>query len=157
VRLNDWQKSRYVARVIRTLFNTVSGKRLAVLGFAFKKDTNDTRESPAISICKALLDEQARLAIYDPKVESSQVFADLEIKSDDPRVEICSDATEATDGAHAILVLTEWNEFRDLDFAKIFEKMHKPAWIFDGRNVLDMAKLKDLGFYVYSIGKPHAI
>ena len=157
VRLNDWQKSRYVARVIRTLFNTVSGKRLAVLGFAFKKDTNDTRESPAISICKALLDEQARLAIYDPKVESSQVFADLEIKSDDPRVEICSDATEATDGAHAILVLTEWNEFRDLDYAKIFEKMHKPAWIFDGRNVLDMAKLKDLGFYVYSIGKPHAI
>jgi UDPglucose 6-dehydrogenase len=157
VRLNDWQKSRYVARVIRTLFNTVSGKRLAVLGFAFKQDTNDTRESPAISICKALLDEQALLAIYDPKVESSQVFADLEIKSDDPRVEICSNATEAADGAHAILVLTEWNEFRDLDFAKIFEKMHKPAWIFDGRNVLDMAKLKNLGFYVYSIGKPHAI
>ena len=95
VRLNDWQKSRYVARVIKTLFNTVSGKRLAVLGFAFKKDTNDTRESPAISICKALLDEQARLAIYDPKVESSQIFADLEIKADDPRIEICSNADQA--------------------------------------------------------------
>ena len=157
VRLNDWQKSRYVARVIRTLFNTVSGKRLAVLGFAFKKDTNDTRESPAISICKALLDEQARLAIYDPKVESSQIFADLEIKSNDPRIEICSNAGEAAHGAHAMLVLTEWNEFRDLDFAQIFNRMHKPAWVFDGRNVLDMAKLRSLGFYVYSIGKPESI
>ena len=157
VRLNDWQKSRYVARVIKTLFNTVSGKRLAVLGFAFKKDTNDTRESPAISICKALLDEQARLAIYDPKVESSQIFADLEIKADDPRIEICSDANQALKGAHAMLVLTEWDEFRDLDFAKIFSGMHKPAWVFDGRNVLDMAKLRSLGFYVYSIGKPESI
>jgi UDPglucose 6-dehydrogenase len=157
VRLNDWQKSRYVARVIKTLFNSVAGKRLAILGFAFKKDTNDTRESPAISICKALLEEQARMAIYDPKVESSQIFADLEIKSDDSRIEICSSAAEACHGAHAALVLTEWNEFRDLDFAKIFEEMHKPAWIFDGRNVLDMEKLKKLGFYVYSVGKPHAI
>jgi UDPglucose 6-dehydrogenase len=157
VRLNDWQKSRYVARVIKTLFNTVSGKRIAVLGFAFKKDTNDTRESPAISICKALLDEQARLAIYDPKVESSQIFADLEINADDPRIEICSDAYQALKGAHGMLVLTEWNEFRDLDFAKIFNGMHKPAWIFDGRNVLDMAKLRSLGFYVYSIGKPESI
>jgi UDPglucose 6-dehydrogenase len=157
VRLNDWQKGRYVARVIKTLFNTVSGKRLAVLGFAFKKDTNDTRESPAISICKALLDEQARLAIYDPKVESSQIFADLGIEANDPRIEICSDADQALQGAHAMLVLTEWNEFRDLDFAKIFNAMHKPAWIFDGRNVLDMAKLRSLGFYVYSIGKPESI
>jgi UDPglucose 6-dehydrogenase len=157
VRLNDWQKSRYVARVIKALFNTVAGKRLAVLGFAFKKDTNDTRESPAISICKALLDEQACLAIYDPKVESSQILEDLEVKADDPRLENCSDAYQALKGAHAILVLTEWDEFRDLDFAKIFDTMHKPAWIFDGRNVLDMAKLRSLGFYVYSIGKPESI
>jgi UDPglucose 6-dehydrogenase len=157
VRVNDWQKSRYVARIIKTLFNTVSGKRLAVLGFAFKKDTNDTRESPAISICKALLDEQARLAIYDPKVESPQIFEDLEVKSDDPRVEICSDPYQAAQGAHAILVLTEWDEFGDLDFARIFAGMHKPAWVFDGRNVLDMAKLRRHGFYVYSIGKPESI
>ena len=157
VRLNDWQKSRYVARVIKTLFNTVSGKRIAVLGFAFKKDTNDTRESPAISICKALLEEQAHLAIYDPKVGSSQIFADLEINADDPRIEICSDAYQALKGAHGMLVLTEWNEFRDLDFAKIFNGMHKPAWVFDGRNVLDMSKLRSLGFYVYSIGKPESI
>ena len=157
VRLNDWQKSRYVARVIRTLFNTVSGKRIAVLGFAFKKDTNDTRESPAISICRALLDEQARLAIYDPKVETSEIFADLEVKPDDPRIQICSDAYQALREAHAMLVLTEWDEFRDLDFAKIYTGMHKPAWAFDGRNVLDMAKLRSLGFYVYSIGKPESI
>lgn len=157
VRLNDWQKSRYVARVIKTLFNTVSGKRLAVLGFAFKKDTNDTRESPAISICKALLEEQARLAIYDPKVESAQIFADLEVKADDPRIEICSDAYQALEGAHAMLVLTEWDEFRELDFAKILNRMHRPAWVFDGRNVVDMPKLRSLGFYVYSIGKPESI
>ena len=154
VRLNDWQKSRYVARVIKTLFNTVSGKRLAVLGFAFKKDTNDTRESPAISICKALLDEQARLAIYDPKVGSSQIFADLEIEANDPRIEICSNANQALQGAHAMLVLTEWDEFRDLDFAGAYNAMHKPAWVFDGRNVVDSAKLRSLGFYVYCIGKP---
>ena len=157
VRLNDWQKTRYVARVIKTLFNTVSGKRLAILGFAFKKDTNDTRESPAISVCKALLDEQARLAIYDPKVESSQIYDDLEVKPDDSRIEICSDAYQALKGSHALLALTEWDEFRDLDFAKIFESMHKPAWVFDGRNILDMAKLRRLGFYVYSIGKPESI
>jgi UDPglucose 6-dehydrogenase len=157
VRINDWQKSRFVTRVIRTLFNTVSGKRLAVLGFAFKKDTNDTRESPAISVCRSLLDEQARLAIYDPKVEANQIFADLEVKSDDPRIEICTSAHQATRGCHGVLVLTEWDEFRDLDFAKVYQEMHKPAWIFDGRNVLDMAKLKSLGFYVYSIGKPHSI
>jgi hypothetical protein len=123
----------------------VSGKRLAVLGFAFK-DTNDTRESPAISVCKSLLDEQARLAIYDPKVEANQIFADLEVKSDDPRIELCSSALQATHGAHGVLVLTEWDEFRDLDFAKVYQDMQKPAWIFDGRNVLDMAKLKSLGF-----------
>ena len=157
VRLNDWQKTRYVARVIKTLFNTVSGKRIAVLGFAFKKDTNDTRESPAISVCKALLDEQARLAIYDPKVESDQIFADLEVKPDDPRIEICADAYQALKGGHAMLVLTEWDEFRDLDYARIFAGMHKPAWVFDGRNVLDMVKLRREGFYVYSIGKPESI
>ncbi len=157
VRLNDWQKTRYVARVIKTLFNTVSGKRIAVLGFAFKKDTNDTRESPAISVCKALLDEQARLAIYDPKVESDQIFADLEVKPDDPRIEICADAYQALKGGHAMLVLTEWDEFRDLDYARIFAEMHKPAWVFDGRNVLDMVKLRREGFYVYSIGKPESI
>jgi UDPglucose 6-dehydrogenase len=128
-----------------------------VLGFAFKKDTNDTRESSAISICKALLDEQARLAIYDPKVEGSQIFADLEINPDDHRIEICSSVAEATNGAHAMLVLTEWNEFRDVDYAEIFQKMHKPAWVFDGRNILDMAKLRSIGFYVYSIGKPESI
>jgi UDPglucose 6-dehydrogenase len=104
-----------------------------------------------------LLDEQARLAIYDPKVEANQIFADLEVKSDDPRIELCSSALQATHGAHGVLVLTEWDEFRDLDFAKVYQDMQKPAWIFDGRNVLDMAKLKSLGFYVYSIGKPHSI
>jgi UDPglucose 6-dehydrogenase len=104
-----------------------------------------------------LLEEQARLAIYDPKVESAQVFADLEVKADDPRIEICSDAYQALEGAHAMLVLTEWDEFRELDFAKILNRMHRPAWVFDGRNVVDMPKLRSLGFYVYSIGKPESI
>jgi len=157
VRINNWQKDRFASRVIRTLFNTVSGKRLGVMGFAFKKDTNDTRESPAISVCKSLLEEQANLAIYDPKVPASQIYADLGVQPDDPRIEICNRVTEVAQGAHALLALTEWDEFCDVDYTTVFAKMQKPAWIFDGRNVLDAPRLRALGFHVYSIGKPFPV
>jgi len=157
VRINNWQKDRFAARVIRTLFNTVSGKRLGILGFAFKKDTNDTRESPAISVCKSLLEEQAALAIYDPKVPASQIYTDLGIQPDDPRIEICENVSAVAQSAHALLVLTEWDEFRDVDYAAVFAAMYKPSWIFDGRNVLDAPKLRNLGFHVYSIGKPFPV
>ncbi|MDI1314949.1 UDP-glucose 6-dehydrogenase [Prosthecobacter sp.] len=151
--MNDWQKHRFAERVLRTLFNTVTGKRIGVLGFAFKKDTNDTRESAAIYVCKDLIEERALLSIYDPKVGTAQMLKDLALESDHPNVEFATSATQAAAGAHALLVLTEWDEFRQLDFEAIYQSMVKPAWIFDGRSLLDHAKLRQIGFKVYSIGK----
>lgn len=153
IEMNDYQKHRFARRVVSTLFNTVSDKKLAVLGFAFKKDTNDTRESAAIYVCKDLIDEQANVAIYDPKVPASQVYHDLELDESDRRVTICSDAYEATKDAHAILILTEWDEFKELDFAKIHDQMHQPAFLFDGRNLLDLNKLRSIGFEAIGIGQ----
>jgi len=154
IKMNDWQKHRFAERVLRTLFNTVTGKRIAVLGFAFKKDTNDTHESAAIYICRDLLEERASISIYDPKVTIPQMCKDLAIQDDDPNVEFATSAAQAAKGAHALLVLTEWDEFRQLDFEAIYQSMVKPAWIFDGRSLLDHARLRQIGFKVYSIGKP---
>ncbi|MDF1824535.1 MAG: UDP-glucose 6-dehydrogenase [Verrucomicrobiales bacterium] len=154
ITMNQWQKRRFADSVVQAFFNTVSGKRLAVLGFAFKKDTNDTRETPAIDVCKQLLEERASLAIYDPKVETEKVFRDLGVEAGDENIQVCPDAAAAVEGANAILVLTEWDEFKDLDFEALFESMVKPAWIFDGRNLLDHAKLREIGFKVRAIGKP---
>ncbi len=154
IEMNDWQKHRFAERVLRTLFNTVTGKRIAVLGFAFKKDTNDTRESAAIYVCQDLLEERASLSIYDPKVTTAQMCTDLGIDPASPNVEFATSAEQAAQGAHALLVLTEWDEFRKLDFDAIYKSMVKPAWIFDGRSLLDHKKLREIGFKVYSIGKP---
>jgi len=154
VQMNDYQKHRFTRRVVETLFNTVSGKRIAVFGFAFKKDTNDTRESPAIMVCRDLLAEQAHVAIYDPKVPAGQIFADLERKAGDPQVEISTDAYAAAKDAHAVLVLTEWNAFKELDYKRIFKDMLKPAFLFDGRNVLDLEALRKQGFVAFGVGKP---
>lgn len=154
IAMNDWQKHRFAERVLRTLFNTVTGKRIAVLGFAFKKDTNDTRESAAIYVCRDLIEERASISIYDPKVTTAQMCKDLAIQSDNPNVEFATSAAQAAAGAHALLVLTEWDEFRKLDFEALYQSMVKPAWIFDGRSLLDHAKLRQIGFKVYSIGKP---
>jgi len=160
VKMNDWQKSRFSRTIVRSLFNTVSGKKIAVFGFAFKKDTNDTRESAAIYVCKDLLVEQANLSIYDPKVSKNQIFKDLEqseVLKDgraNGQITIANDPYEAADGAHAVAILTEWDEFKTLDFARVLASMVKPAFIFDGRNILDLAKLRELGFVVRGIGKP---
>ncbi|MBL9177434.1 MAG: UDP-glucose 6-dehydrogenase [Verrucomicrobiaceae bacterium] len=154
ITMNDWQKHRFAERVLRTLFNTVTGKRIGVLGFAFKKDTNDTRESAAIYVCKDLLEERASLSIYDPKVTVPQMCKDLGIQADDPNVEFATHAAQAAKGAHALLVLTEWDEFKKLDFEAIYASMVKPAWVFDGRSLLDHDRLRQIGFKVYSIGKP---
>jgi len=151
--MNDYQKHRFARRVVSTMFNTVSDKRIAVLGFAFKKDTNDTRESAAIYVCRDLLEEQANLAIYDPKVEAKQIYQDLQIGSEDERVTLCKDAYEATRDAHAVLILTEWDEFKELDFKKIYDHMHLPAFLFDGRNLLDLEKLREIGFEASGIGR----
>jgi UDPglucose 6-dehydrogenase len=167
--MNDYQKQRFVERVIGAMFNTVSKKRVAVLGFAFKKDTGDTRETPAIDVCRGLLADGARVVVYDPKVQALQVFRDLSAPKfawDRPygwaksesrileSVQVAQDPYEAAAGAHAVLVLTEWDEFRAYDWRRMYDSMMKPAFVFDGRNLLDHAALRAIGFVVYCVGKP---
>ncbi len=161
VRMNDYQKRRFSTKIVRTLFNTVSDKRIAILGFAFKKDTNDTRESAAIYVCRDLLEEHARIAIHDPKVSEDQIRADLGQREVNPdgsineQVVICDDPYEACRGAHAVVILTEWDAFRNdrLDYARIYRHMEKPAFLFDGRNLTDLAALRKIGFEAHGVGK----
>jgi UDPglucose 6-dehydrogenase len=153
VKMNDWQKTRFSGRIVRDLFNTVSGKHIGILGFAFKKDTNDTRETAAISVCRDLLAEGAKVVVYDPQVSEAQIRADVLGKEENPNLVVVTSALEATKGAHAVAILTEWDEFKSIDFEKIYEEMFKPAFIFDGRNILPHAKLKEIGFRVFAIGK----
>jgi UDPglucose 6-dehydrogenase len=157
--MNDHQKRRFASNIVRTLYNTVSGKKIAFLGWAFKKDTNDTRESAAIYVADDLLHEQANIAVYDPKVEASQIYNDLdylETRSNEENakgVVVYDDAYDALKDAHAIAVLTEWDEFKNFDWQRIYDNMKKPAFVFDGRNLLDADKLKEIGFFFNAIGK----
>jgi UDPglucose 6-dehydrogenase len=153
VKMNDFQKRRFSHKIVRTMFNTLARKTIAIWGFAFKKDTDDTRESAAIAVCRDLLGEHAHLNIYDPKVPQDRILEDLECEPEDERIQICGSAQEAAEGAHAIVVLTEWDQFVEQDFAKIHERMKKPAFVFDGRNILDLRKLHDLGFEAYGVGR----
>ena len=157
--MNDYQKRRFTQRIVKSLFNSIAGKRIAVFGFAFKKDTNDTRESASITVCRDLLAEQAIISIYDPKVEPEKIYADLNIKKGSQESKYpdhciaAKDPYEAAEGSHAIAVLTEWDEFKDLDYERIFQSMLKPAFVFDGRNILNLEKLQSIGFEVFGIGK----
>jgi UDPglucose 6-dehydrogenase len=158
IRMNDWQKSRFSQNIVQTLFNTVSGKKIGVLGFAFKKDTNDTRESAAIYVVRDLLMENAKVAIYDPKVSLANITKDLSkvgvpLSILESNLEFCPAADVALDQAHAMVVLTEWDEFRSLNFEKIYQNMHKPAFVFDGRNILPAEKMRPIGFQMYCIGQ----
>lgn len=157
--LNDHQKRRFADNLISTLYNTVSGKKIAMLGWAFKKDTNDTRESAAIYVADYLLNEQANIAVYDPKVESKRVQEDLNYlntRSEDENMEMVisyNDPYEASKDAHAIAIMTEWDEFKTYDWKKIYEQMKKPAFIFDGRNILNKKEMTEIGFEYSSIGQ----
>lgn len=163
VHINDWQKTRFVQRMVRTMFNTIAGKRIAVFGFAFKKDTNDTRESPAIDICRALLAERAQLAIYDPRVPPEVIMKEIQQASGldaaqlKGRVVCEPDAYSAARESDALAVITEWDEFKSLDFEQIYGTMKKPAFAFDGRNILPHDSLRKIGFDIHGIGKPHAL
>lgn len=150
VSYNDHQQERFVSRMLRAMFNTVAGKRIALFGFAFKADTGDTRESPAIAIARMLAEEHAHVVITDPKALPS-VRRDLADCLD--AVEVEPDPYKAADGADCIAVATEWKSFRELDYARIYASMRKPAFLFDGRNILDHAALHDIGFNVYSVGR----
>lgn len=156
--MNDHQKRRFAKNIIKTLYNTVSGKKIAFLGWAFKKDTNDTRESAAIYVADDLLSEQATVAVYDPKVGEEQIQFDLNYletrsESDNKKgVQVVDNAYEACKEAHAIAILTEWDEFKTYDWQKIYDNMLKPAFVFDGRNILDKKELEKIGFIYQGIG-----
>lgn len=167
VKMNQYQKSRFCRNMIEKMFNTVSGKRIALWGFAFKKDTNDTRESPAIQVAHELLHEDARLAIYDPRVGAQQALRNIEESFRDEsgvisdfaaerirrNVEICSSPEAAAEGAHAVAILTEWDEFRKVDYRAVHEQMTKPAFLFDGRNVVDRDALRNIGYEAHCVGQ----
>lgn len=157
--MNDYQKSRFANNIISTLYNTVSGKKIVFYGWAFKKDTNDTRESAAIYVADALLEEQAEIVIYDPKVSEERIYADLDYlntRSEEENrklVTVVKDPIEASKDAHAIAVLTEWDEFKAYNWETIFKQMLKPAFVFDGRRILDKEKINSIGFNYYRIGE----
>ena len=150
VEMNDYQQTRFVRQMVARMFNTIAGKKIAVLGFAFKADTGDARESPAISVCRDLAAERAAVVVSDPYAldNARKELTDL---GDAVRYEL--DPYAAAAGAHAAAILTDWKQYRDLDFKRIFQSMEKPAFLFDGRNCLDHGTLYELGFNVFAIGK----
>jgi UDPglucose 6-dehydrogenase len=148
--INEWQETRFIQNMLSNMFNTVAGKRIALFGFAFKANTGDTRESPAIYVAQGLLAEQADVVITDPKALEN---ARKNLKDFKNNVSFVKDPYKAAHGAHAIAVLTEWDVYRDLDYDRIFRAMVQPAFIFDGRNILDRKKLFEIGFNVFAIGK----
>ncbi len=169
VTVNTWQQHRIARTVVQKLFGTVTGKRLAILGFAFKADTNDTREAPAIRIAQDLLEEGAQLAIHDPKVDSEQIARDLKLpassapdaESGPTRAALSGEGTwwpsdeiaAAVSGADAVLILTEWQQYRDLDWCQLAPLMRQPAWVFDARSVVKPADVLAAGLQLWRVGE----
>ena len=151
VLMNEYQKRRFVRNMLTAMFNTVAGKRVALFGFAFKADTGDTREAPAIDVAKQLIDEHAKVVISDPKAIGN---AKVDLAEYADRLEFTADPYEAAKGAHAIAVMTEWKEYKSLDYKKIFANMERPSFIFDGRNILNHEDLFKIGFNVFPLGQP---
>lgn len=156
---NDYQKSRFAENIISSLYNTISGKKIIIYGWAFKKDTNDTRESAAIAVADALLEERAEIIVYDPKVSEERIYADLDyLNTRSPEenrrlLKVTKNPVEVTKDAHAIAILTEWDEFKTYDWKTIYEQMLKPAFVFDGRRLLDNDTMQEIGFNYYKIGQ----
>lgn len=151
VRINDYQKERFVLNMMHAMFNTLAGKRICLFGFAFKADTGDTRESPAIFISKRLLEERADLVITDPKALDN---AKADLDGVEGAISYVQDPYEAATGCDAIAVMTEWDIYPGLSFKRIYDSMTKPAFIFDGRNILNHKRLFETGFNVFPVGKP---
>lgn len=163
--MNEYQKTRFATTMIRRMFNTVTNKKICIFGFAFKKDTGDVRETPAASIVKCLLEERANVSIYDPQVKEEDLMYELQYQGVNEQTHpnfkrfltIHKDPYEAAKDAHAIAALTEWDSFRTLDYSRIYESMTKPAFFFDGRNILPHEELQSLGAKVYVIGRAKII
>eukprot|EP00658_Telonema_sp_P-2_P025288 TRINITY_DN20184_c0_g1_i2.p1 TRINITY_DN20184_c0_g1~~TRINITY_DN20184_c0_g1_i2.p1 ORF type:complete len:458 (-),score=110.21 TRINITY_DN20184_c0_g1_i2:45-1418(-) len=162
IKINDLQRTRFAQKVIASLFNTVDGKKIAMFGFAFKKDTGDTRETSSMYIAKELLDERCLLCVHDPQVEDGLIRSEIaeccstldEMPPLDDLLSSTQDPYEAAKDAHAILICTEWDMYAELDYERIYESMKRPAHVFDGRRVLNATKLREIGFKTYVIGSP---
>ncbi|KQC13565.1 MAG: UDP-glucose 6-dehydrogenase [Desulfuromonas sp. SDB] len=152
VKINEFQEQRFVRNISKAMFNTIANKKITLFGFAFKANTGDTRESAAIYVTRELLAEHALVTITDPQALDN---AKIDLKDHIQQLSFESDPYQAAVGAHAIAVLTEWDVYPKLDYQRIFDSMEKPAFIFDGRNILDHRKLFEIGFNVYPVGKPH--
>ena len=159
IKMNNHQRNRFAKKIIKNLFGTVSGKKITLLGWAFKKDTNDTRESAAIYIADKLIEEGAIISVYDPKVNKQQMFNDINYLNSRPEVEnekllkYYDNPYDACKDSHAIAIVTEWDEFIDYDWNMIFEKATKPVSIFDGRNIIEKEKVQSIGFNYFGTGK----
>lgn len=158
ISMNEWQRNRFCKRIVNTMMNTVKDKHICLLGFAYKSNTSDVRESPALYVAKALLDEGAILHIYDPKTTQEAILQEMNshrfLEGTADRCLLTHKCPyEAAEGTHAIVVLTEWDEFRELDYSRIYNKMKKPAFLFDGRNLLCHRELETIGFAISAIGK----
>ena len=151
VKINEYQQDRFIANILRSMFNTLAGKKICVLGFAFKADTGDTRESPAIHITRKLLAEHAEVVISDPQALSN---AEADLAHEKGKISYVEDPYRAAEGCHALAVMTDWEAYRKLDYRKIYKSMVKPAFLFDGRNIVDHRKCFEIGFNVFPIGKP---
>ncbi len=154
VKINSWQQERISSIVIKSLFGTLANKRLAIFGFSFKANTNDTRESPSISIAKNLLKEGVELNFYDPRVKKEQILREFVGEEYKEKVFVCESEICAAKATDAVIVLTEWDQFRFLEWEKIYQIMRKPAWVFDSRIFLDRDKLEDIGFNTWTTGTP---
>ncbi len=150
VDINDYQIARFSRNIVEQLFNTVAGKKITLFGFAFKPGTNDTRDSPAIHVCTHLAEERAHLAITDPKALE---HARDDLKGLNTRIDFEPDPYKAAEGAHAVVLLTHWPEFAELDYERIFAGMEKPAFFFDGRRQMPAQKLYEIGFNVFPLGQ----
>ena len=149
--INSWQQKRFVELIVKKMFGTISSKKIAILGFAFKANTNDTRESPAINICKKLMEEGAFLKIYDPKVNEYQIIKELGLNENDMEHrewEYSNSIYKTFKDVDAALFLTEWCEFASLNWRDISKMMRKPSWVFDTRSIVDMDLVKENGINI---------
>ncbi len=155
VELNNWQQKRICKIVLQKLFGTVNGKHIAILGFSFKANTNDTRESPAIQISLDLLEEGAKLSIYDPKVKPQRIQEDIDeySKNSPGQWTVANDISEALKGADALLILTDWDEFKNLDWNYLSTLMRTPTWVFDTRSVVNSIDIKNAGINLWRLGE----
>lgn len=157
-KINEFQKSRFTKNIVNTMFKTLNGKKIAILGYAYKKDTGDTRETASLTVVRQLMQERACIAIYDPVVEEAAIMRDLHdlpeyTNKAMPKVHVYTDAYAAAEGADALVICTEWDEFKTLDYQRIYDSMRKPSFIFDGRLILDRQELTKIGFSIQTIGK----